>query len=168
MVGRVLCAALVAATLACAQDEEGGGGRRSEGGGGGMRVQRQTKFDLFADKLKLNGDQKTQVRSIIMEAGQETAPLQQQLLKAREGLAGALIANPSGDQMDQLLAQYTPLAVQLAAVEAKTFGKICAMLKPNQQARAGHLLRKIRRCTLAKCWPTMMKAYGKAPCHPGT
>jgi hypothetical protein len=129
----------MAAALVCAQDEEGGGrgGRGSEGmGGGAARFQRQTRFDIFCDKLKLNGDQKSQVRSLIMEAGQETAPLQQQLLKAREGLAGALIANP-GSQMDQLLAQYTPLAVQLAAVEARTFGKICALLKPNQQARAG-------------------------------
>ena len=41
-----------------------------------------------------------------------------------------------GDQVDQLLKAYAPLASQTAAIEAKAFGKVCKMLKPNQEKNA--------------------------------
>lgn len=139
MFWRLLSAALLATALASAQrgggnrgDDEGGGG----GGGRAMRTRGVSKFDQFADKLKLSADQKIEVRTIIMDAAKETGPLQQQLMKARESVAGALIA-ANTEQTDQALAQYTPLAAQLAVVEAKSFGKIFALLKPGQQAKAG-------------------------------
>jgi len=137
MLWKLLSAALLAAALASAQ--RGGAGRgvdEDTGGGRSMPSRRPSKLDQLADKLKLNADQKAEARTIIMDAGRETGPLQQQLTQARQNLAGALIAGNS-EQAGQALAQYTPLAAQLAAVEAKSFAKICAMLKPGQQAKAG-------------------------------
>ncbi|HUK16568.1 MAG TPA: hypothetical protein VLW65_09140 [Bryobacteraceae bacterium] len=121
----------------------GGGGMNAggmEGGGmgGGMRMQqqRQSPFDLFAEKLKLNKDQKTESLTILQDAAKEIAPIQQQLQQARQNLAGALISGQTGDQVDQLLKAYAPLASQTAAIEAKAFAKICKMLKPNQEKNA--------------------------------
>jgi hypothetical protein len=138
MLWKLLSAALLAAALACAQRGGTGGRGMDEETGGGRATpsRRPSKLDQLADKLKLNADQKAEARTIIVDAGKETAPLQQQLMQARQNLAGALIAGNS-EQADQALTQYTPLAAQLAAVEAKSFAKICAMLKPGQQAKAG-------------------------------
>lgn len=136
MLWRLLSAALLAAALASAQRGGGRGGEEGAGGGEGMRSRGPSKFDQFVDKMKLNGDQRNQARAIIMDAAKETGPLQEQLMKVRESLAGAYIAGNS-QQADQALAQYTPLVAQLAGIEAKSFAKICALLKPNQQAKAG-------------------------------
>ena len=63
MLARLFLAAILAATLAPAQDEggaggggggRGGGGMGDMGGGGGPRMQRLSKLEIFADKLKLN------------------------------------------------------------------------------------------------------------------
>ena len=44
----------------------------SGGMGGGMpRVQRQSKFELFADRLRLNKDQKDEVQAIFTDALKE-------------------------------------------------------------------------------------------------
>ena len=129
------------------QDMGGGGMGRSgggmdrgggmEGGGGGMRMQRQTPFDVFADKLKLSKDQKTEALTILQDAAKEMGPVRDQMQQARQNLAGALIQNQSGDPIDQILKAYAPLAAQAAGIEAKAFAKICKMLKPNQEKGAG-------------------------------
>jgi hypothetical protein len=137
---------MVAAALASAQMGGGGGGRgggemggeRNSGmGGSGMSPRRESRFDIFADKLKLNKDQKAEAQSLISEAYKEAEPLQQALLQARKSLAGSLIAGQSADQIAPLTGKYAEAEAQLAAVEARTFAKIVALMKPKDQPKAG-------------------------------
>jgi len=155
MIWRLLCAASMASAMALAQggmggQDMGGGGMGRQGGGmdrgggmegggmgGGMRMQRQSPFDVFADKLKLSKDQKTEALSIVQDAAKEITPIRDQMMQARQNLAGALIQGQTGDPIDQILKAYAPLASQAAGIEAKAFAKICKMLKPNQEKGAG-------------------------------
>jgi len=145
MLGRLVLTAAIGTAMAFAQGGMGGGGMggggssRNGGGmgggemGGGMRTQRQTPFDQFAEKLKLNKDQKTEAQTVVEDALKEMTPILQQLQQARQNLAGAFIGGQSGDAV---LKAYAPLAAQTAGIEAQAFAKICKMLKPNQQKNA--------------------------------
>ncbi|HKE27158.1 MAG TPA: hypothetical protein VKB88_32610 [Bryobacteraceae bacterium] len=153
MFWRLLCAVSMASAIAMAQggmggEMGGGGGGRPGGGGGGMergeggmggggvRPQRQTPFDVFAEKLKLSKDQKTEAMTIFQDAAKEIAPIREQMQQVRQNLAGALIQNQTGDPVDQILKAYAQQASQAAGIEAKAFARICKMLKPNQEKGA--------------------------------
>jgi len=128
---RIFITGVLAAAIAFAQ-----WGRRKEDPSGGMLAQRQSQLDQFAEKLKLNKEQRAEAEKI-MDAGQEEmGPIQQKLIEARRNLAAALIVGQSGDAIDKATQAYTSVSAQAKAVEAKVFGKICALLKPNQQSRA--------------------------------
>jgi hypothetical protein len=153
MFRRLMLAGILVAGVAFAQrgggmggDEMGGGGMggggRDRGGmggemGGGMpRVQRQTREDQLAEKLKLNKEQKEQLGTILSAAREKAGPIREALLKKKLTVAQAIGSGQSEEQMKQVLADYSGLAAQMDAVEAEAFGKIYAMLKPNQQSRA--------------------------------
>jgi Spy/CpxP family protein refolding chaperone len=149
MFKRLLMASLVAAAMAYAQDGMGGmgggSGRPGRGGdmgamppGAGMQRQRTpSKPEQMADKLKLNKEQKDQLETILSAAREKAGPVRQQMDKQRAAIATAFIQGKSGDDVDKLLADYTAIASQMTSVETEAFGKIYAMLKPNQQGKAG-------------------------------
>jgi hypothetical protein len=137
---------MIAAALASAQMGGGMGGMGGGGMGGsrnsgmaesGMSPRRQSRFDTFADKLKLGKDQKAQAQSLISAARKDAEPVLQALFEARRNLAGSLIDGQSGDQIAPLTRKYAEAAAQLAAIEAKTFAQIVALMKPKDQPRAG-------------------------------
>ena len=139
---RLLPAALLAATLAFAQRGGGGMGGDDTGGGmgndtGGMiRMQRQTPFDIFADRLKLNKDQKTEAQTVLTDAAKEAAPLRQQLTQGRVAIANAILGGASADDLKNIVDKYASVVAQMTGVETKAFSKVCATLKPNQQGKA--------------------------------
>jgi Spy/CpxP family protein refolding chaperone len=142
MLGKVGCAVMIAAAVASAQPPDLTGGGAAGGGrsgvmGAGMSRRSQSRFDTFADKLKLNKDQKAQAQSLISEARKEAEPAQQAMFEARGNLAGSLINGQSGDRIAPLTRKYAEAAAQLAAIEAKTFAKIVALMKPKDQPKAG-------------------------------
>jgi hypothetical protein len=142
--------ATMAATLAFAQggggmggDDTGGmGGTGGRGGGmgddtGGMpRMQRQAPFDTFADRLKLNKDQKTEALAAVSDALKESGPLRQQLLQAKLNMAKAMLGGASADDLKKIEDAYASLAAQVTGIETKAFAKVCGLLKPNQQGKA--------------------------------
>jgi hypothetical protein len=156
MLRRLMLAGILVAAVAFAQgrggggmgggmgDEMGGGmggrdrgGMGGEMGGGGMpRVQRQTREEMIADKLKLNKEQKEQLGTILSAAREKAGPIRDALMKQKLTVAQAIGSGQSEEQMKKVLADYSALAAQMDAVEADAFGKIYAMLKPNQQSRA--------------------------------
>jgi hypothetical protein len=114
-----------------------GNGGMAEGMGGGMsRVQRQSKLDTIAEKLKLNKEQKDQVQTIFLAALEESRPLGEQMMKGRETIAGAMITGTSEDDIRKMLDQYAGLAAQMTGIETKAFARVYALLKPNQQQKA--------------------------------
>jgi Spy/CpxP family protein refolding chaperone len=153
MLARIVLTATLATTLALAQRGggmvgEGGMGESGAGVGGGgrmgssgmgsemPRMQRQSKLDIIAEKLKLNKEQKDQVQTIFLAALEESRPLGEQIMKGREAIAGAMIAGKSEDDIKKLLDEYAGLAAQMTGIETKAFAKVYALLKPNQQQKA--------------------------------
>jgi hypothetical protein len=143
---RLLLTAMMATTLAFAQggggmgDDMGGTGGRGGGMGddtGGMpRMQRQSPFDIFADRLKLSKDQKTESLTVVSDALKESGPLRQQLMQAKLDIAKAMLGGASADDLKKTMDTYTSVATQLTGLETKAFAKVCATLKPNQQGKA--------------------------------
>jgi hypothetical protein len=144
---RLLLTAMMATALAFAQggggmggDDTGGMGGRGGGMGddmGGMpRMQRQTPFDIFAERLKLNKDQKAEAQTVLGDAMKESAPLRQQLTQSRVAIVNAIVGGASADDLKKTVDAYASVAAQVTGVEAKAFAKVCATLKPNQQGKA--------------------------------
>jgi hypothetical protein len=144
MLQKLLLAGIVVAGMAFAQEGMGGqmDGAPRRGGSpmgqmsGMPRTQRQTRADQIADKLKLNKEQKEQMLAIFSAAREKAMPIGTQLFKQRAEIATAMINGQTGDELQKLLADYSATAAQLTGLEAETFGKICATLKPNQQKNA--------------------------------
>jgi len=142
MFARLLLTAALFSTLALAQGGMkggGGGGMNDMGGGmgGGMpRGQRPSRFDQVADKLKLNKEQKEQAQTIVDAAREEAAPLRESVAKSRLGIADALVNAKGDDEVKKAQDAYAAEVVKMTGVEAKAFGKIYALLKPNQQSKA--------------------------------
>jgi hypothetical protein len=140
---------MMATTLAFAQGGGGGmgddtGGGMGGRGGGGLgddsgampRMSRQAPFDIFADRLKLNKDQKTEALSVLADALKESAPLRQQLMQIKLDVAKAMLGGASADNLKKTMDTYATVAAQVTGIETKAFAKVCATLKPNQQSKA--------------------------------
>jgi Spy/CpxP family protein refolding chaperone len=148
MFARLLLASVLATGLASAQGGQKGGGDMGGMGGSGMggdgsgvgggmpRAPRQTRADISADKLHLNKDQKEQTSKIFAAAQEEAAPLNEQVRTGRNAITTAILQGTSGDELNKLTAQFTDLMAQKAAVEAKAYGKLYAILDAKQQAKA--------------------------------
>jgi hypothetical protein len=156
MLVRYVFTALVAAGLAFAQEDpmgsmgRGGGGGMGRGGGGGADMggamggtggggampRRQSKLEMFVDKLKLKNDQKDDVQRIFSSAMEKATPVRDQLNKGRQVIAQAILSKASDDDVKKLMDQYAVDYAQMTGIEAEAFGKVYAILKPNQQQKA--------------------------------
>ena len=148
MLVRVMLAALMAAGLVSAQPggmgqgEGMGGGSRGDRSGmgenmGSMPMQhRQTRLEMFVDKLKLKSDQKSEVERILSASAEKAGPVRDQLNEARKAVANAILSKASDDDVKKALADYATVSAQMTGIEADAFGKIYALLKPNQQSKA--------------------------------
>jgi hypothetical protein len=147
MFARWLVASVLMVGLASAQGGQKGGDMGGMGGngmggdaggmGGGMpRAPRQSRADIIADKLHLNKDQKEQASKIFAAAQEEAAPFNEQVRTGRNAITTAILQGTSGDDLNKLMAQFTDVMAQKAAVEAKAYGKLYAILDGKQQAKA--------------------------------
>jgi hypothetical protein len=115
--------------------------QRGGGGGGG---QSGLPSDInaprnipqqFASKLKLDKVQGPAVDQILTAAASEAAPHAQQMLQIRQALLNALRAN-NAEQLKAAQDAYAAAAAKIAGIEAATFAKVLALLKPDQQRDA--------------------------------
>ena len=147
MLVRLLLTAVLAAGLASAQRGGGGGGGDEGGmGGGGGRsgdmgagmpqVRRLSKQEMLLDKLKLNKEQKEEDTKILSAAMEKAAPARDQLTKGRMVIANAITGKATEEEINKLLGQYTVVNAMMTNLEAEAFGKLYALLKPNQQSKA--------------------------------
>jgi len=143
MLLRFFLTAVLAAGFAAAQGGRGGGMGGEEGGmggggmGGGMpMMRRQTKQEMLLDKLKLNKDQKEEANKILAEAMEKAAPMRDLLAKGRIVIANAITGKAGDEDLQKILAEYKQYSANMAGIEAETFAKLYALLKPNQQAKA--------------------------------
>ena len=143
MLVRSLLMAVLACGLAFAQRGGGGTGRDEGGianaigsGGGGAKVQHQTREEMLFDKLKLNKEQREEAAKILSTAKEKAAPTRDLLTKRRIAIANAITGKASDDDFKALLGEYTALNATMTGIEADAFGKLYALLKPNQQSKA--------------------------------
>lgn len=91
--------------------------------------------EKMIDRLKLDDKQAPEVRLLLMDASRDAAPLGQKMLELRQRLINLELQKKS-DEIPPAIDAYTAAATEMAAIEARTFTKIYALLKPNQQANA--------------------------------
>jgi hypothetical protein len=155
MLVRLWFTAALVAGLACAQGRgigdmggEGTGGAGGSGGAGGLAgegmgsggmprgAQRQTRAELLAEKLKLNKDQKDEAFKILSDEAQNSRTTANKILNGRQQIATFILQKKTGEEMKPLMDAYTAVCAEMTASEAKAFGRIYALLKPNQQKNA--------------------------------
>ena len=100
------------------------------------QVRRLTKTEMLFDKLKLNKEQKEEAATILSAAMEKAAPTRDLLNKGRMMIANTITGKGSEDDIKKLLGEYTTVSATMTSIEAEAFGKLYALLKPNQQAKA--------------------------------
>ena len=138
MLFKWILAACLVAGIASAQSKRGGGGNKTDDSMGVMqRLPRMSRFDTIADKLKLSREQKEQAAAFFDAAQEAAAPLNEQIANGRNQIATAMIQGQNnGEGFDKLMNAYTAVLAQMDTIEATVYGKLYAILKPNQQSKA--------------------------------
>jgi transcription initiation factor TFIIIB Brf1 subunit/transcription initiation factor TFIIB len=114
----------------------GGGGRSGDMGAAMPQVRRLSKQEMLLDKLKLNKDQKEEATKILSAAMEKAAPARDRLTKGRVVIANAITGKASEEDLKKLFGEYTNVSATMTGIEAEAFGKLYALLKPNQQSKA--------------------------------
>jgi hypothetical protein len=136
---RLCVAALLAASLAAAQGKKGGS-KNNVDDLAMVRPQQVRRFDAIADRLRLNKEQREQATAFFDAAQEAAAPLNEEIANGRTQITTAFIQGQnSGEGFDKLMAAYTAVLGQMAGVEATAYGKLYAILKPNQQSKAAQV-----------------------------
>jgi Spy/CpxP family protein refolding chaperone len=151
MMARVMLAGVLAATVVCAQ------GKRSPGGGNSMgnipiSAGPQSRMDMMESILKLNKDQKKQVKTIMDDAQKEAAPVRDQIAKSEQDLGEAVAAGKRQEEIDKASGGLGGLEAQMAGVEMKAFAKIYQTLDKDQQQNAGRVFFMMQGIFSGKNW----------------
>jgi Spy/CpxP family protein refolding chaperone len=153
VIARLILAGVLASTFAFAQRGGGGGG---EGGGqDGMAPQMmgpQTRIDQMEAMLKLNKEQKKQVKTIMDDAQKEAAPLRDEIAKSEAQLGDAIAEGKSQDDVDKAANAIGPLKAQMAAIEMRAFANIYKALDKDQQPGAGPVFFMMQGVFSGKNW----------------
>jgi len=137
MLKKILVAGLLCTGLATAQGY--GGGRGGHGGGGDLNPRSggergsSNRFDMIANVLNLDRDQKKSVRTILEDGAKEAAPIRDQMSKSRIAVGEAIAANKSEDELKQVAKTSSDFDAQLSELEIGAFGKIFAELNDTQK-----------------------------------
>jgi len=151
MLSKLILAGVLAVAVASAQRGGSGGsggmGGMGEGGAsggmgrGGMMGGSSNRLDMWSDMLKLNKDQKKQVKTIMDEGQKEANPVKDQMLKARTAVAEAVAAGKSQEEINQAAAAYAAVEAQMHQIELGAFAKVYQTLEKDQQAKVTPVFR---------------------------
>jgi hypothetical protein len=141
---KLLVAGVFATTLVLAQGRGGGGGgmggggeEGGMGGGGGMGGMQMPKvvsrMDQISEALKLNKDQKKEVKTILDEGQKEASPVRDQLMKSELAVGDAIQGGKSQDDLKPLINSEAALQAQMVGIEMSAFAKIYKLLDKEQQ-----------------------------------
>jgi Spy/CpxP family protein refolding chaperone len=159
---RLLLAGFLFTAVAFAQGMGGGG--MGEGGGmgggrngGGMSVpnigpSRPSRLELMSEILKLNKDQRKEVKSIMDEGQKQALPLQAELKKNREQIAEAVASGKNQDEIGPALKTYAETEARMARVELEAFVKIYKLLDGEQRPRGSGVFQMMGGIFSGKNW----------------
>ena len=133
MVKRILFLALALAALTFAQGKKGGGrGNQSDIP---MMTGSVTRMDQFTQILKLDKDEKKQVKTIMDDAQKDAAPVRDQMEKGRLAVPQAVAAGKQED-VDGGVKAYPAAESLMAGIEMNAFAKIFQALDKEQQSKS--------------------------------
>jgi len=163
---KLLLTGIFVTTFVFAQARGGGGmgGDMGEGGAGGGRggsmdlpsvgAGRPSRLDQLTQTLKLNKDQKKEVKSILDEAQKEATPVREQMAKSRAAIVDAIQGGKSQDEINQLVSSEAALESQMAGIELGAFAKIFKGLDKDQQANTRSVFQMMKGMFNGKNWNT--------------
>ena len=133
----VVVAACVLPMILAAQNAPISSGMGNEDTGAPrLNLQQLSPTEQLIDRLKLDGKtQAPDVRLVLMDANREAASSGQKMLELRQRLVNLALQNKV-DEMAPVVEAYAAAAADMAAIEARAFTRIYALLKPNQQSSA--------------------------------
>ncbi|MBZ5499688.1 MAG: hypothetical protein LAP85_25085 [Acidobacteriia bacterium] len=139
MFGRMLCIAMLTATMGYAQRGGGGGaaGNDAAGRGGGMaRAAKLSKAEMFANQLSLSKEQREEAQKILNDTMKEVALQRAQIEQIRIQIVTFMINGDSQENIKKATESLAAAETRLTGIEAKSFARVCELLKPNQQSKA--------------------------------
>jgi Heavy-metal resistance len=137
-----LAAGFLATSPALAQ--RGGGSRNNNSDMMGQQgMSRPEPLDQLTSMLKLNKDQKKDVKGILDETQKEVTPLRDSMAKSREQIGATVEAGKGQPDIDQAVKTYADLEAQVTTLEAKAFSKIFAGLDADQKSNPQTLVNSL-------------------------
>jgi Spy/CpxP family protein refolding chaperone len=133
---RILFLGLALATLGFAQGKKGGGGGNY--GDFPMTPDTVSRLDQFSQILKLDKDEKKQVKTIMDDGQKEAIPVRDQMEKDRLALAQAA-AGGKQDEIGAASKTYAADETQMTGIELNAFAKIYKLLDNEQQSKTAQV-----------------------------
>lgn len=168
MLTKLVLAGILTVAVAAAQRGGGGGGMGGGGGeggmgggggmdrGGGMGASRPTnRMDYLSEMLKLDKEEKKQIKAIMDDGQKEAAPVKEEIAKTRTAIAEAVAAGKGSDEIKKAEAAYAAAAVHMHQIELGAFAKIYQILDKDQQAKAGQVYGMMAGVFHGKAWTDM-------------
>ncbi len=163
MIVRLLLTGILATGFVFAQRGGGGmGGGGDEGGfgGGGGRggmdlpnIQRTpSRMDIISGLLKLNKDQKKNLKTAFDAAQKQATPIHEQIVKSRLAIGDAIQSGKSQDELKSLLGNEAALESRLARIELDAFVTVYKSLEQDQRAQTRNLFVMMKGMFDGKNW----------------
>jgi hypothetical protein len=154
MLFKTILIGILGTTLVFAQRGGGGGGGSKNGGQNipGMAFGGGTRFDRMSEVLKLNKDQKKDVKATLDDAQKLATPIHDQMMKGRDAIAEAVAGGKSQDEINQLVNANAALDAQIAGIELKAFAAIYKGLDIDQQTRTAPVFTMMKGLFNGKNW----------------
>lgn len=133
MMKRILFFGLALAAVSFGQGKKGGGGGNMPDTP--MMAPSVNRMDQLTDILKLDKDEKKQVKTIMDDAQKEAAPVRDQMDKDRLSIAQAVAAGKQ-EEIDAAVKSYAGAESQMAGIEMNAFAKVYQALDKEQQAKS--------------------------------
>jgi hypothetical protein len=112
----------------------------------------QNRLDIIEGILKLNHDQRKQVKNILDEGQKEAAPVRDQIVKTELDLGEAAASGKSQDDIDKEAGACGTLQAQMTGIEMKAFARIYQTLDKDQQQNAGRVFFMMQGIFKGKNW----------------
>jgi Spy/CpxP family protein refolding chaperone len=131
----VLVVVALVPTAAFAQGRQGGG--RTRGGGRATAVvwNAHATLLLFEAVLELTDAQARQLDTVFSAAEETAAPVATALEAGKNALFEAVKAGRHDDELQKLAERHGDLAIQLQALQARTFARLWALLTAEQKTK---------------------------------
>jgi hypothetical protein len=151
MITKLLLVGLLTVALLPAQ-RGGGGGRGGGEGGGAGAPGTPSRIDMIENMLKLNHEQKRDIKSTLDQGQKDAAPLRDQIAKSELEIGEAVSAGNPQPDIDKAINNFATLEAQMATIEMKAFAKIYHTLDKEQQGRAAPVFFMMQGVFKTKNW----------------